>query len=92
MQLRVALDLIFARNPAAQLKDWNGNTFSLRSIRRTLNSWELDNAKTQVAQNPPAALNGKLIEAYVQFFPVAQQVWLVQGGSLTQLLYTVVYV
>lgn len=92
MQLRTCLDILHSINPTANLKDWNNNTFSLVSIQRALTSWSSDSAKAGVAQNPPVTFYGKLIDAYVQYFPKAGQIWMVYQGSLVQLLYTVILV
>lgn len=88
-QLRTCLDILHSISPAAKLTDWNKNTITLEKIRRALTSWNQDSEKAGVARNPPVTMYGNLIDAYVQYFPRAKQIWLVQNGKLTQLLYTV---
>jgi hypothetical protein len=89
MQLRTCLDLLHGQFPYAQLVDWNGFSFSIERLRAALTSWNSDSMKAAVPQNPPVTMYGKLIDAFVQYFPREGQIWLVQGGKLTQLLYQV---
>jgi hypothetical protein len=88
-QLRTCLDILCSMRPYVSLKDWNGTVLNATQLRRNLTSWNSDALKSGTARNPPVTMYGNLIDAYVQYFPRAQQIWLVQGGRLTQLLYTV---